>query len=312
MKMIRKMKFIRLYNYLGLVLALWLTGCASVPPAVLVDDPPRETLPSFTFSKHPVIAFALSSGATRGFAHVGVLNVLEEHGIQPDLIVGTSAGAVTGVLYAGGIRGSQLEAIANHLQREQIADWSYSGRGLIRGEMLQNTINELLQNRPIEQLDTPFAATATDLATGKQVVFSRGDAGLAVRASSSIPGLVSPVNINGRDYVDGGLVSKVPARLARRLGADFVIAVDLSRRPEDPHRLETTIEVMQQAYAIMARAITARDLSGADFVIRPRLDHISFGDLQHKQQAIEAGKEAARAAVPAIKQRLQERYGTNY
>jgi NTE family protein len=308
------MNMTRQHNSLVLVMvlmsALSLTGCASVPPAVLVDDPPQETLPSFTFSKHPVIAFALSSGATRGFAHVGVLNVLEEHGIRPDLIVGTSAGAVTGVLYAGGIRGTQLEDIANHLQREQIADWSYSGRGLIRGEILQNTINELLQNRPIERLETPFAATATDLVTGRQVVFSRGDAGLAVRASSSIPGLVSPVTINGRDYVDGGLVSKVPARLARRLGADFVIAVDVSRRPEDHTRLDTTIEVMQQAYAIMARVITARDLSGADFVIRPKLGDFPLGDLRHKQEAIEAGKEAARAAVPSIKRRLQDRYNT--
>ena len=216
-------------RYLLFIGILLLSGCAIVPPVLEVRDPPQETPRPFNFKKHPVLAFALGAGTTRGFAHVGVINELEKQGIHPDMVVGTSAGSVTGVLYAGGIRGKRLEEIAAQLEREQVADWSYSGRGFIRGKLLQDFIDKLLQYRPIEKLELPFAATATDLQTGKQVVFTRGDAGLAVRTSSTIPGLVSPVNINGRDYVDGSLVSNVPVILARKLGADVVIAVDVSR-----------------------------------------------------------------------------------
>jgi NTE family protein len=287
---------------------LWLSGCATVPPALVIEHPPQEAPPAMAFNKQPVIAYALGGGATRGFAHVGVLNVLADNGIHPDLIVGTSAGAVTGVLYAGGIRGKRLEDIANHLEREQIADWSYSGRGLIRGELLQDFINTLLQHRPIEGLDIAFAATATNLESGKLVAFTRGDAGLAARVSSTIPGLVSPVTINGRDYVDGGLVSKVPVLLARQLGADMVIAVDVSRRPSDPIQLDSTLAVMQQALSIMSQAITATDLQQADVVIQPDLGALPFGDFELKPHSIQAGKDAATAAVPVIKRLLAEKY----
>ncbi|MGD8743503.1 MAG: patatin-like phospholipase family protein [Granulosicoccaceae bacterium] len=297
----------RPHPYLMLFVIVCLAGCTTVPPALVIEHPPQETPPAMTFNKRPVIAYALGGGATRGFAHVGVLNVLADYGIHPDLIVGTSAGAVTGVLYAGGIRGKQLEDIANHLEREQIADWSYSGRGLIRGELLQDFINTLLQHRPIERLDIPFAATATDLQSGKLVAFTRGNAGLATRVSSTIPGLVSPVTINGRDYVDGGLVSKVPVLLARQLGADIVIAVDVSRRPTDPVQLDSTLAVMQQALSIMSQAITAADLQQADVVIRPDLGALPFGDFELKPHSIQAGRDAATVAVPLIKHLLNEK-----
>jgi NTE family protein len=302
------MKLARRYPYLFLLAIFWLSGCASVPPPLFVEHPPQETLQPFTFTKRPVIALALGGGATRGFAHIGVLNVLEQHGIRPDLVVGTSAGAVSGVLYAGGIRGEQLEDIANRLQREQIADWSYSGRGLIRGELLQDFINNLLQHRPIEALDIAFAATATDLESGKLVLFTRGDAGLSARASSTIPGLVSPVTINGRDYVDGGLISKIPVVAARQLGADIVIAVDVSRRPDDHAQLDDTIAVMQQALSIMSQQITAKDLQAADIVIRPDLGALPFGDFEGKPSSVRAGKDAATAAVPVIKRLLEEKH----
>lgn len=219
---------------LFLILMWQLTGCAAVPLSITVDAPPQPApVAPVVIDKRPVVGIALGSGATRGFAHVGVLNALERNGIVPDIVVGTSAGAVTGVLYAGGIRGERLEDVALQLRRAQLADWSYTGRGLIRGVALQNFINARLGNRRIEELETVFAATATDLDSGALVVFTRGDAGLAVRASSTIPGLVNPVTINGRDYVDGGLVTKVPVQIARQLGADFVIAVDVSRPPRE-------------------------------------------------------------------------------
>jgi NTE family protein len=303
------MKIARQYPFLVLILSIWLSGCTSIPPALLVEHPPQEAPPAISFNKRPVLAFALGGGATRGFAHVGVLNVLGQHGIHPDLIVGTSAGAVTGILYAGGIRDEQLEEIANHLQQEHIADWSYSGRGLIRGELLQDMINNLLQHRPIQSLDIAFAATATDLETGKLVVFTRGDAGLAARVSSSIPGLVSPVTINGRDYVDGGLVSKVPVHLARQLGADVVIAVDVSRQTTDHVQLDSTLSVMQQALTIISQAAAARELQEADVVIQPDIGAIPFGDFELRPHSIKAGKDAASAAVPVIKRILKKYQG---
>ena len=293
------------YPFFVLLISLWLSGCASLPKPFIVNDPPLTKPLAITFAKHPVIALVLGGGATRGFAHVGVLNILEEHGIQPNLVVGTSAGAVTGALYAGGIRGEQLESVANELQQEQIADWSYSGRGVIRGELLQNFINQLLRDRPIEHLDTKFVATATDLDTGQLVIFTRGDAGLAVRASSTIPGLVSPVTINGRDYVDGGLVSNVPAALARQLGADIVIAVDVSRSITEHEQLDSTLAVLQQSLEIMQQALTRTDLSAADIVIRPPIGELPFGDFEQKSHAIKAGAAAATIAIPDIQQLLR-------
>ena len=256
---------------------------------------------------HPVIAIALGGGATRGFAHVGVLNALQRNGITPDIVVGTSAGAVVGVLYAGGIRGRQLDNVALQLQRDQIVDWTLSGRGFIRGELLQQYVNNYLDNRPIEQLQTVFAATATELAKGELVVFTRGNAGAAVRASSSIPGLVSPVTIDGHDYVDGGLVSKVPARVARQLGADIVIAVDVSRPPSEHEPLDSTFTVMQQALAIMSQAVVAQDLPQADVLIQPELGVMSMNDFDMRQKAIDAGEKAALAVMDKIKKLIAQK-----
>lgn len=294
-------------NFLVILLALWVAGCASVPAGIVVDTPPQAMpLQSRVFDKRPVIAFALGGGATRGFAHIGVLNALEQNGIVPDIVVGTSAGAVTGVLFAGNIRGAKLEEVAKQLHRDQVVDWSYSGRGFIRGELLQKYIDNLLENRRIEELPTMFAATATDLSSGKLVVFTEGEPGLAIRASSVIPGLVSPVNINGHDYVDGGLVSKIPVQTAKQLGADIVIAVDVSRTPEEHLALNSTLSVMEQAVAIMSQTIVAHDLRNADLVIRPEIGVIPLGDFDLKTETIRAGERAAAAAIPAINRLLEK------
>lgn len=284
-----------------------LAGCAAVP-AIVIDNPPQAApLHALPMPHHPVIAIALGGGATRGFAHVGVLNALQRNGITPDIVVGTSAGAVVGVLYAGGIRGRQLDNVALQLQRDQIVDWTLSGRGFIRGELLQQYVNNYLDNRPIEQLQTVFAATATELAKGELVVFTRGNAGAAVRASSSIPGLVSPVTIDGHDYVDGGLVSKVPARVARQLGADIVIAVDVSRPPSEHEPLDSTFTVMQQALAIMSQAVVAQDLPQADVLIQPELGVMSMNDFDMRQKAIDAGEKAALAVMDKIKKLIAQK-----
>ena len=291
-----------------ILLALLTTGCATIPASFENEAPPQAIpLQPVVVKKQLVIGIALGGGATRGFAHIGVLNALEQNGIVPDIVVGTSAGAVAGVLFAGGIHGQKLEEVANQLHREQVADWSYSGRGFIVGELLQKFINDLLDNRLMEDLPIVFAATATDLKNGNLAVFTTGDPGLAVRASSTIPGLVSPVTINGHDYVDGGLVSKVPVQVARQLGADIVIAVDVSLLPSEREVVDSTASVMQQAIAILSQAVLAKDLKNADVVIHPDIGIVPLGSFNLKEHSINAGKSAAIAAIPKIKRILKER-----
>lgn len=198
-------------------LTLALAACASTPPPA---QPAR-----------PKVALALGGGAAKGFAHVGVIKVLESHGIRPDIITGTSAGAVVGSLYAAGYSGIQLQNMALALDPASISDLVLGDGGFVKGEKLERYINQQVRNLPIEKLTRPFGAVATDLANGNRVVFRRGNTGQAVRASAAVPAVFEPVLIQGRKYVDGGLVSPVPVNAAREMGADIVIAVDISTKP---------------------------------------------------------------------------------
>ncbi len=284
---------------------LWLTACASAPVVPPVENPPvAAELKHIVLADRPVIAFVLGGGAARGFAHAGVLNVLEQNAIRADIVVGTSAGSVAGALYAGGIRGEELIAAAGELQMKNLADWTIPNRGFIGGERLQRLINEKLGNRPIEALDTVFVAVAADLQSGQAVAFNQGNTGMAVRASSSVPGIFLPVSIRGRDYVDGGLVSQLPVRIARQLGADIVIAVDVSKRPVHNTVLETTWDVLHQALLIMSEAVVAAEAGEADVLIRPAIGDISLLGFDQQADAIAAGEQAVRAVLPEIRQQL--------
>ncbi len=288
-----------------MLLALWLTACASVPVAPTVKNPPLAAgLQPVTLAERPVVAFVLGGGAARGFAHAGVLNVLEQEGVRADIVVGTSAGSVAGALYAGGIRGEALLDAAAELQMNNLADWSLPNRGFIGGERLQALINDKLGNRPIEALDTVFVAVAADLQNGEVAAFNRGNTGMAVRASSSMPGIFMPVTIHGRDYVDGGLVSQLPVRIARQLGADIVIAVDVSKRPVHNTVLESTWDVLHQALLIMSEAVVAAEALDADVLIRPDIGGISLLGFDQRPDAIAAGERAVRAVLPEIRKRL--------
>ncbi|MBZ0094984.1 MAG: patatin-like phospholipase family protein [Sulfuricella sp.] len=250
----------------------------------------------------------LGGGAVRGFAHIGVIKTLEAHGIVPDMVVGTSAGSVVGALYAGGYSGFELQKIAFQLEQESVGDWVLPDRGFIKGEMLQNFINRALQNRPIERLNKSFAAITTELQTGEMAVFRRGNTGMAVRASSSIPGVFQPVNIGGKEYVDGGLVSPVPVRAARGMGADVVIAVDISGKPKNA-KLNDTIDIFLQAFNIMGQTIGRYELAEADVVIRPQTGTIGATEFDQKHLAIMEGEKAALAALPLIRSKLQKANG---
>ena len=258
-------------------------------------------------TNRPTIAFVLGGGGARGFAHTGALKVLDDAGIRADLVVGTSAGSFVGALYAGGIRNDALLETALTVQREQLFDFIFPNRGFIEGNRLQTYLNEALHGRLMEQLKVPFVAVATELKTGRLVAFNRGDTGLAVRASCSVPGIFQPTTIDGREYVDGGLASPVPVRVARELGADIIIAIDVSRRPDDRADLGSTTAIMSQAIVIMEQSIAREETKFADVVIRPDLAKVEVADLAARGQAIAAGEQAARAALPQIKRVVAEK-----
>ena len=254
----------------------------------------------------PKIALALGGGAAKGFAHIGAIKALEAQGIKPDIIVGTSAGSLVGALYASGLDGFELQRLSLDMKESMLSDWSLPDRGVFKGEALQEFVNKTVRNRPIEQLPRKCAIVATDLQSGEMIVFERGDTGTAVRASSSVPGLFQPVRISGREYVDGGLVSPVPVRVARRLGADIVIAVDISARPSKAP-LVGTIDVLLQTFAIMGNAIAAGELPEADVAIRPDISKLSSTDFGGRHLAILEGERAAQAVMPELKRKLAER-----
>jgi len=288
---------------------LLMAGCAVAPTPVVVAPPvtpPEAAIPPKTIpALPPKIALVLGGGAVRGFAHIGVIKVLEAQGIIPDMVVGTSAGSMVGVLYAAGYSGFELQKIAFKLDEDTVGDWIIPDRGFIKGEALQNYINKAVQNRPIEKLRKPFAAVATDLHSGEMVVFRRGNAGQAVRASSSVPGVFQPVAISGHDYVDGGLSSPVPVKVARDLGADVIIAVDISAKPRYA-KIEGFTDILLQTFAIMGQSISARELADADVVIRPETGSFGSGDFTKKHEAILEGEKAAQALLPIIRQKIQQ------
>jgi NTE family protein len=224
----------------------------------------------------------------------------------PDIVVGTSAGSLVGALYAAGYGGYDLQRVALLLDDTVIADWSLPDRGFIKGEALESFVNRAAQNRPLEKLNIPFAAVATDLQSGEPVVFRTGNTGIAVRASSSVPGVFRPVTINGREYVDGGLVNPVPVRAARKMGADLVIAVYISNNPRFG-KTGDSVDMLLQTFAIMGQSIAAYELTEADVVIRPDTGAMRGTDFDNRNQAIMEGEKAALASIAAIKRKIAEK-----
>jgi NTE family protein len=282
---------------LPLLAALLLGGCSNARPDMSATPAPPIV---------PVklrIGLALGGGGARGFAHIGVIKMLEASGIHPDVVAGTSAGSVVGALYASGMDAFQLQEQAFSLDQASVRDVSLFSGGLVKGRKLQDYVNRLVGNRPLENLDKPFAAVATELETGERTVFVRGNTGQAVRASSSIPGVFEPIAIDGRHYVDGGVVSPVPVDAARQLGADIVIAVDISARP-DGRNPDGMLGIVGQSISIMGRKLAEQELARADIVIRPKVGTIGPTDFDQKNVAILEGEKAALAAMPAIRAKI--------
>ncbi len=278
-----------------LLLSLLLVAACATPPAPPVTPPAPLK-----------IALAMGGGAARGFAHIGVIKALEAQGISPDIIVGTSAGSVVGALYAAGYNGFELQQLSMQMDESQVSDWSMPNRGVIKGDALQVFINNAVKYRTLEKMKKTLAVIATDLRSGEMIVFRSGNTGMAVRASSSVPGIFQPVAINGKEYVDGGLVSPVPVRVARSLGADFVIAVDISDKPLN-NKTESSVEIMLQTFNIMGQSISRNELPEADIVIRPDTPGISGTDFKDRHMAVLQGEKAVAAILPELKEKLAKK-----
>lgn len=255
-----------------------------------------ETKPS---EKPAKIAIVLGAGASKGFAHIGVLKVLEANKVPIDMIVGTSAGSFVGSLYAYGYNAFQLQEISFAIERGDIVDFGIPDKGFIKGDALEEFTNTKVKNAPIENLKMPFYAVATDIQSGEEIIFSSGNTGTAVRASSAIPGVFMPVQIGKRLYADGGIVSPVAVEAARRLGADIVIAVDISA-DIDNTLPEGTIDMILKSVSIMHSKIAATQIKKADVVIKPKVGYIGSSDFTKRHEAVLEGEKAATEALPEI------------
>lgn len=289
-----------LFPCLSAVLFL-ISGCSLIAPAPVAE-------PATKPARNIKIGLALGGGAARGFAHIGVIKALEAQGIVPDIVVGTSAGSLVGALYAAGNNGFALQKMAMEMDEAAISDWSVplfsKFSGIIKGQGLQNYINKTIRDVPIEKLEKSFGAVATDLNTGQPILFQRGNTGMAVRASSAVPGIFQPVKIGSRTYVDGGLVSPVPAKFARDMGADFVIAVNISSQA-DVLTASGSLDVLLQTFTIMGQRINKYELQEADIVIEPGLNGMKGNDFNGRNIAIMAGEKATVAAMGEIKRKLK-------
>ena len=288
--------------------ALLLAACghdAVRPTPPVAVDPTPAPLPA----PPPVrVGLALGGGAAKGFAHIGVIKMLEANGIRIDVVAGTSAGSVVGAMYAGGMDAFALQERAVALDEAAIRDVRLFSGGLLQGQKLQDYVNAQVEGRPIERLGKPFAAVATRLDDGARTVFTRGNTGQAVRASSAVPGVFEPAKVGGASYVDGGVSSPVPVDAARQLGADVVIAVDISTQAsgQAPDHL---LGIVNQSIAIMGQRLGAEERNRAEVVIRPAVNDIGPADFSQRARAIADGERAAVAALPQIRQaiaRVQE------
>lgn len=243
--------------------------------------------------KKPVIALVLGSGGARGYAHIGVIEVLEQHGIKPDFIVGTSAGSIVGSIYASGKSPEQLRQIALNMKVGDVRDFKIGMKGFFDGQKVEDYVNKQIDQMPLEKMKIPMYVVATELQNGEKTIFNYGNTGQAVRASVSIPSMFIPTKIKGKEYVDGGLVSPVPVNIAKELGADIVIAVDILVQPVNT---ETTNVwgLFNQNINIMQNRLAAEELKNADIVIQPDLrEKAHIFDVKGRQDTMQAGIDAA-------------------
>jgi NTE family protein len=258
---------------------------------------------------YPSIGLALSGGAARGHAHVGVLRAFVENNIRIDFVAGTSAGSIVGGALAAGMPLDEIEEFGRRLRWRDIGRLTMSRLGFQTNERLEKYLRARLPISKFEDLPIPFAAVATDLKTGGAVIMrDQGDLPLAIRASCTIPGWYVPVSDeHGRQLVDGGLVAVVPSTVARSLGADIVIAVDVNA---DGAKFigshGSLIGVLLQSMLVFQKTASHHQLESADFVIKPKVGHIRWDEMGRADELIRAGYEAGRDSIPQIQELINQ------
>ena len=246
------------------------------------------------------IALVLGGGGCRAHGHIGVIRVLEENGLKPDLVVGTSAGSLVGALYASGMTSAQLEHAGQKLGHSPMRNWKFPRLGLFGGNAIRDFVAGYIGTRAIESLPVRFAAVATELRTGHLAIFERGDAGLAVQASSSIPGLIEPTRLGEQLFVDGSLVAPVPVTVARSLGASRVIAVDVTFPPEEA-QIDGPFDALYQGFSIITRRLALEERATAELLIAPRIPVHNDMEPATLRAMLDAGKRSATEALPQLR-----------
>lgn len=252
----------------------------------------------------PTIGLALSSGAARGLAHIGVLKALKEHNIEVDYMAGSSAGALIGSVYCCGVDPVMLEKIAENIDRSLWTDFTVPRRGFIKGKNVEDLIKLLTGNRNIEDLDKKLAIVATDLRTSSKYVFTEGPIYKAVRASISIPGIFVPVKIKDAVLVDGGVIDRVPASIVKDMGADIVIAVDVGFSGQQG-RINHIFDVILQSIDVMSKLITSQNIVHADIIIEPPLSHIKPSRFEQVQECVRIGYNSTIEKIDEIKKAIK-------
>ena len=285
------------------VLVPVIAGCANTRADASLDLKPRSLAdvqrPAPVAATEPVrrtVALVLGGGGVRGFAHLGVLRALEEAGIKPDIVVGTSAGAVVGAAYASGMTPAHIESVARDVKLSSLVDLTLNSGGIMRGNNLANWIDTVTGGVPIEKFPVRFAAVATDLQSENAVLLDKGSAGNAIQASAAVPGINVPVPYKNGHLIDGGIASLVPVRFARAMGADFVIAVDIYCKGPRADGLGA-FTVMHRVMHTQSCLIAAPEMAEADVLIAPVINVSRVSSKDEQELAIQAGYETARAAL---------------
>lgn len=279
----------------SLLFFILLTSCAGM-------------MPTGGAVRQPKIALVLGGGSAKGFAHVGVIRVLEQEKIPIHMIIGTSVGSLIGGIYAANPNSFDLEWLAFRIDRSDILDFSivYSKLGPVQGAKLEGFVEHNVKVKKVEDTKIPFTPIATDLNTGETILLEKGSLAKAIRASSAIPGIFVPVAFGNRTLVDGGVTNNVPCDIARIKGADIVIAVNLQKDVRNQTEPESLVDIIAQSISIMMKESSRSKLGSADVVIEPDARGVSMFDFTQKKRAMEEGIKAAREAMPKIRALLSK------
>ncbi|CAM3694879.1 patatin-like phospholipase family protein [Mesobacillus zeae] len=255
--------------------------------------------------KRPKIGLALGSGGARGFAHLGAIKVLRDEGIPVDMIAGSSMGAMVGCFYGAGLDIGRLYKLSTAFKRKYYLDFTVPKMGFISGKRVKELIRIFTQGKNIQELDIPVAVVATDLVTGEKVVFREGPIADAVRASIAIPGIFVPEKLNGRILVDGGVADRIPVSVVREMGADLVVAIDVSHVKANAEIL-SIFDVIMQSIDIMQMELVSHRKIASDIMIQPRVEMFSSRAFTNIEEIILIGEQETRKRIPEIKQAIEE------